>query len=142
MDGFGFVVPSIEKLSIIAATFSQRKYAGRAPEGTALIRAFWSNAADQLSDEAVIGRTMSDLRSLIGIRGAPRFTHLARYAASLPQYQVGHLDLVDRIESALRRHEGLLLAGNAYRGVGVPDCVRSGETAAKGVASFLELNGS
>ena len=140
MDGFGFVVPSIERLSITAATFAQRKFPGRAPEGDALIRAFWSDAADVLADETIIGRTVGDLRTLIGIQGAPRFTQVTRYPGSMPHYQVGHLDLVESIESAVKRHEGLFLAGNAYRGVGIPDCIRSGETAASMVAAMLDLN--
>ena len=140
MDGFGFVVPAVEGLSVIGATFVHRKFPGRAPDGFALIRAFWSDRSAQISDAEIIGRTLSDLRVLVGIRGSPRLTHLMRHPDSMPRYQVGHLRLIERIETALRRVEGLFLAGNAYRGVGIPDCVRSGETAAASAGRHLGLN--
>ena len=140
MNGIGFVVPAAEGLSIIGATFVHRKFAGRAPDEHALIRVFWSEASAGLPDQEVVGRTLRDLRMLIGIQGAPLVTHLKRYPGSMPQYRVGHLDLVDRIERSLRSLPGLLLAGNAYRGVGIPDCVRSGENAAESVVRALNPN--
>ncbi|HZI93290.1 MAG TPA: protoporphyrinogen oxidase, partial [Patescibacteria group bacterium] len=92
MDGFGFVVPTIERLSVIGCTFVHRKYPGRAPAGQALIRAFWGDSSAGLEDREIVGRTLGDLRALIGVRGAPLLTHLARYPGSMPHYAVGHLD--------------------------------------------------
>jgi oxygen-dependent protoporphyrinogen oxidase len=137
MNGFGFVVPTVERLSVIGCTFVHRKYPGRAPRGRALIRAFWGDSSSTLSDQEITGRTLADLKALVGARGAPVLTHLARYPRSMPHYHVGHLDLVDRIEEGVRRHPGLALAGNGYRGIGIPDCVRSGEAAAEAVVRGL-----
>lgn len=139
LDGFGCVIPAIEELSLIGCTFTHRKYARRAPQGHALIRAFWGDASAGLTDSEIVGRTLSDLRTVLGVRGAPLLSHLVRHHRSMPRYAVGHLDLVDRIEDRLRRHPGLALAGNAYRGVGIPDCVRSGEAAAESAARHLGL---
>jgi len=133
MDGFGFVVPAIERFSIIGCTFAHRKYRGRAPAGHALLRAFWTDTARELSDEDLIERTSHDLSRLLSIRAAPLFTHVARWPDSMPRYAVGHLGLVDAIERLAARHAGLVLTGNSYRGVGVPDCVAGGEKAAEGL---------
>jgi len=135
LDGFGFVVPAIERRGLIACSFSSVKYVGRAPEGSALLRVFCGGAlAEQmitLSDAALIAAARRELSQLLGIEAAPRFTRVHRYPRAMPQYQVGHLERVAAIEARLRGHPGLALAGNAYRGVGVPDCVHSGERSAE-----------
>jgi oxygen-dependent protoporphyrinogen oxidase len=135
LDGFGFVVPAIEGRTLIACSFSSVKYAGRAPAGGVLLRVFCGGAlAEQmftLSDAALVAAARRELSELLGIEAAPRFTRVHRYPRAMPQYQVGHLERVAAIEARLARHPGLALAGNAYRGVGVPDCVHSGERAAE-----------
>ena len=131
MDGFGFVVPTIEGLSIVGCTFGHRKYRGRAPAGHALLRAFWADAARELNDKEIVARTLRDLSKLLSITAAPIFGHVARWDNSMPRYAVGHLDLVASIERLVSGHNGLALAGNGYRGIGVPDCVQSGETVAE-----------
>jgi oxygen-dependent protoporphyrinogen oxidase len=123
LDGFGLVVPRIEKRSLIACTFSSVKFAGRAPDGHVLLRAF---AGGDMGT-----RIEADLRELLGINGKPLFTEVKKWERSMPQYEVGHLDRVTEIENELERMPGLTIAGNAYRGVGIPDCIRSGETAAE-----------
>lgn len=137
MDGFGFVVPAVERLSIVGCTFGHRKYRGRAPAGHALLRAFWTDAARDLTDNEIVERTRKDLAMLLSIRRAPLFAHVARWHDSMPRYAVGHLGLVDAIERLVAGHRGLALAGNGYRGIGVPDCIASGETAAQ--ASLEQL---
>jgi len=135
LDGFGFVVPFIEQRSIIACTFSSVKFAGRAPENHALLRAFVGGAMQpemfELDDKEMIRRVQDDLRDLLGIKEPPLFTALTRWSRSMPQYEIGHLERVGRIEEHLSSLPGLRLAGNAYGGAGIPDCIRSGETAAK-----------
>ena len=133
MDGMGFVVPALEGLSIVGCTFGHRKYAGRAPAGTALVRAFWCGPGADADPHEILRRTLEDLRPLIGLRGDPLMVHVARWPKSMPHYSVGHLDLVGEIERGCGAHRGLALAGNAYRGVGIPDCVRSGEAAAQAI---------
>ena len=137
LDGFGFVVPTIEKLSMLGCTFCHRKYASRSPDRHALVRAFCGESVYRDSDEEIIARVLGDLRRLLGIRGEPSLTHLARWPRSMPQYMVGHLDLVSEIENRVATHHGLALAGNAYRGIGVPDCVHSGEKAAEAIIARM-----
>ena len=133
LDGFGFVVPAREGMTMLGCTFAHRKYAGRVPEGYVMLRAFHGGRSAPLSDDDLIEATQRDLGRLLGIRGEPCLTHVTRYPESLPQYGLGHLDLVDEIEERVAAYDGLALAGNAYRGIGVPDCVRSGEAAAAAV---------
>jgi protoporphyrinogen/coproporphyrinogen III oxidase len=134
LDGFGFVVPRTEGKALLAGTFSSVKYPGRAPSGHVLIRGFLGgmlNAAILGEDDAaLVARARTELRDVLGIAAAPVLTRLHRWPASMPQYQVGHLARVETIEQALRARPGLRLAGGAYHGVGIADCVRSGETAA------------
>lgn len=139
LNGFGFVVPFIEKRSLIACTFSSVKFSGRAPDGHVLLRAFAGGALQPeifaLSESEMSNRIEADLRELLGITEAPLFTEVAKWENSMPQYEVGHLDRVKEIEDSVSNLPGLTLAGNSYRGAGIPDCIRSGEAAAE---SLLE----
>jgi oxygen-dependent protoporphyrinogen oxidase len=134
LDGFGFVVPFIERRSILACTFSSVKFAGRAPANHVLLRAFAGGALQpemfELDENEMISRVRADLRDLLGIEQPPLFTVVEKWSRSMPQYHVGHLELILRLQQGLREIPGLQLAGNSYGGVGVPDCIRSGETAA------------
>jgi protoporphyrinogen/coproporphyrinogen III oxidase len=135
LDGFGFVVPQVEHRPVIAGTFSSVKYPGRAPEGHALLRVFIGGALNEsvleAEDAALVGIARAELGDLLGATGAPLFTRVARYPRAMPQYHVGHAIRAEAIELAVARHPGLQLAGGAYRGVGIADCVRSGEEAAE-----------
>ena len=137
VNGFGFVVPLIENRSLIACTFSSVKFLGRAPEDHVLLRAFAGGALQPeifgLDEADLVPRIDADLRELLGISGAPLFTEVAKWERSMPQYEVGHLDRVAEIESEVSNFPGLRLAGNSYRGAGIPDCIRSGETAAESI---------
>jgi oxygen-dependent protoporphyrinogen oxidase len=139
LDGFGFVVPFIERRSLIACTFSSVKFPGRAPDGHVLLRAFAGGALQPevfaLADLET--RVEDDLRELLGINEKPIFTETAKWERSMPQYEVGHLDRVTQIENELDRLTGLALAGNSYRGAGIPDCIRSGESAADRIIKSL-----
>jgi protoporphyrinogen/coproporphyrinogen III oxidase len=135
LDGFGFVVPRAEGRPLIACTFSSVKYPGRAPEGHALLRVFMGGAMDEAalgaSDESLVKTVREELARLLGATGEPLFTRVARYPRAMPQYEVGHLARVEAIEQCVAHHRGLELAGAAYRGVGIADCVRSCELAAE-----------
>jgi len=134
LDGFGFVVPIIEKRSLIACTFSSVKFKGRAPADHVLLRAFVGGALQpemlQLDDAEIVNRIERDLNGLLAVKGKPLFVELARWNNSMPQYAVGHLERVAQIEKEVNNLTGLALAGNAYSGAGIPDCIRSGEKAA------------
>jgi protoporphyrinogen/coproporphyrinogen III oxidase len=133
LDGFGFVVPAIEGRSIIAGSFSSVKYDGRAPEGQALFRVFVGGALAEhlagLPDAELVAIAERELAALLGVRGAPSSARVARHARAMPQYALGHLARVAAIEAAVERLPGLAVAGAAYRGVGIPDCIHSGERA-------------
>ena len=135
LDGFGFVVPRAEGRALLACTFSSVKYPGRAPEGDVLLRAFVGGALNEavleLDDATLVMRARDELRQAMGIRAAPVLTRVFRWPKAMPQYHVGHLARVDTIERLVRALPGLDLAGGAYRGVGISDCVRSGEGAAE-----------
>ena len=142
LNGFGFVVPFIEKRSLIACTFSSVKFSGRAPDGHVLLRAFAGGALQPeifaLDESELAARVEADLRELLGINEAPLFVEVAKWERSMPQYEVGHLDRVNEIEKLVSELPGLTLAGNSYRGAGIPDCIRSGEAAAESMITFLK----
>ena len=141
LDGYGFVVPHVERRKIMACTFSSVKYAGRAPEDTALLRCFAGGALqpDLLDqpDELLEAQVREDLEALLGISGTPILCRTTRYPDCMPQYNVGHLDRVERIETRLQQFPTLALAGKSYRGVGIADCIGSGEAAAEGMVDHL-----
>jgi protoporphyrinogen/coproporphyrinogen III oxidase len=145
LDGFGFVVPFIEKRSLIACTFSHVKFAGRAPEAHVLLRAFAGGALQPemlgLSEGELISRVRADLRDLLGIERAPMFAEVSKWERSMPQYHVGHVEKVKRIRDRVAALPGIVLAGNAYSGPGIPDCIRSGEAAADQILDSLSRSG-
>lgn len=135
LDGYGFVVPHLEDRKIMACTFSNVKYAGRAPEDIALLRCFVGGALqphllDQ-PDESLEAQVHDDLGALLRISGEPILRRTTRYPDSMPQYNVGHLERVEGIAIRLRHFPTLTLAGKSYRGVGIADCVAHGEMAAE-----------
>jgi protoporphyrinogen/coproporphyrinogen III oxidase len=137
-DGFGFVVPRIEQRPIIAGSFASEKFPGRAPDGEVLIRVFIGGAqAPELveqSDEELQRIAHDELAKLMHVTGSPLWSEVVRWRASMPQYHVGHLQRIAQIESRVTALGGLELAGNAYHGVGIPQCIHSGEAAADRVA--------
>jgi oxygen-dependent protoporphyrinogen oxidase len=132
--GFGFLVPRSEGKRMLAATFVHNKFPHRAPEDRALLRCFIGGARNeqvlQASDEDIVGIVCEDLRKIVNLTADPLFTRVYRWSGAMAQYGVGHLERLQQIENLLQRHSGLALAGNGYRGIGVPDCVRSGSDAA------------
>ncbi|AMV39623.1 protoporphyrinogen oxidase [Planctomyces sp. SH-PL62] len=146
MNGFGFVVPAIEERRILAGSFLNVKFPRRAPEGTALIRVFVGGAAQpelfDLDDDAVRQIVSAELGELIGATGDPIFLEITRHARSMPQYVLGHLELVETIRRKAARHPNLFLTGVAYDGVGIPDCIRAAEATADAVVARLAEPGS
>jgi protoporphyrinogen/coproporphyrinogen III oxidase len=138
---FGFVVPAIERRKIIAGSFSSFKFEGRAPEGSILARAFVGGSLQprmmQLDDEKIIASVRDEFRQLLGINAEPGSADVRRWADSMPQYEVGHLARVAEIERIVGEIPAFAIAGAAYRGVGIPDCVHSGEQAADSIFAQL-----
>ncbi|MEK7233488.1 MAG: protoporphyrinogen oxidase [Elusimicrobiota bacterium] len=134
--GFGFLAPRGGGLSVTAATYSSAKFPGRALAGRTTVRAFIGGAGREADAESVISRLESrvraDIDKVLGLQGArPLVMKTTRWIKSNPQYEVGHSRRLDRIGSCLKSHQGLVLAGASYLGVGLPDCVRSGRLAAE-----------
>jgi oxygen-dependent protoporphyrinogen oxidase len=138
--GFGFLIPRSEGKSILAATFVHNKFPHRVPGDRALLRCFFAgkNAEDvwPLADDQIVAIVRAELQQILGphIMGprlGPLFARVYKWKSAMAQYNVGHLDRIDRIERLRQQLPGLVLAGNAYRGIGIPDCVRSGTDAVK-----------
>jgi oxygen-dependent protoporphyrinogen oxidase len=143
--GFGFLVPRSEGKKLLAATFVHNKFPHRAPEDRALLRCFFAGRTAEsiwaLPDDQIVEIVRNELQQILGphifppqisgSRAEPLFARVYKWKSAMAQYGVGHLDRLDRIERLRRQLPGLALAGNAYRGIGVPDCVRSGDDAAK-----------
>jgi oxygen-dependent protoporphyrinogen oxidase len=131
--GFGFLVPRSEGRRLLAATFVHNKFPHRAPEDRALLRCFFAgrNAEDvwPLEDGQIIGIVRNELQQILGLRAEPLFGRVYKWKSAMAQYGVGHLDRLERIERLRQNLPGLALAGNGFRGIGVPDCVRSGRDA-------------
>jgi oxygen-dependent protoporphyrinogen oxidase len=138
---FGFVVPIIEKRRIIAGSFSSLKFAGRAPEGMILARVFIGGALQSgmmmLDEDAMIAAAREEFTSLLGVTAKPALVCMRRWPDAMPQYELGHLDRVAAIEREAASLTRFALAGAFLRGVGIPDCVRSGEAAAEVIMSSL-----
>jgi oxygen-dependent protoporphyrinogen oxidase len=137
--GFGFLVPRSEGKKLLAATFVHNKFPHRAPEDRALLRCFFAgrNAEEiwPLADNQIIAIVRNELQQILGLRAEPLFARVYKWKSAMAQYGVGHLDRLDRMERLRQQLPGLALAGNAYRGIGVPDCVRSGREAAEQLAA-------
>jgi protoporphyrinogen/coproporphyrinogen III oxidase len=135
LDSFGFVVPAVEQRKIMACTFSSLKYPGRAPEGHVLLRAFVGGSLQPElchDDDTTMEKNVRDeLSSLLGVKAQPLFSRIFRYPNSMPQYHVGHQERIRNIEAAISALPGLALAGGVYHGVGISDCIRTGEEAAE-----------
>lgn len=132
--GFGFLVPRSEGKRLLAATFVHNKFPHRAPPDRAVLRCSFagSNAESvwDLSDDAIIAVVRNDLLQILGLRATPLFARVYKWKSAMAQYGVGHLERLERIERLRQQLSQLGLAGNGYRGIGVPDCVRTGQMAA------------
>lgn len=130
----GFVVPNCEQHAITAATITTQKYPNRAPEGRVLLRAFVGGALQaalvENSDDRLVAMVREEFARIVGITAEPQLARVQRWTRLLPEYGVGHVTLVEQIETRTASLPSLALAGSAYRGVGIPDCIASGERAA------------
>ena len=140
LDGYGYVVPRAEGGDVLACTWSSQKWEHRAPEEAVLLRVYAGrfggrDVTTQADDELVAGARAEV--EFLGVSATPLLFRVHRWPLGMPQYVIGHPDRLERIETALVAHPGLAVAGAAYRGVGIPDCIASGEAAAESVARAL-----
>jgi oxygen-dependent protoporphyrinogen oxidase len=132
--GFGFLVPRSEGKRMLACTFVHNKFPHRAPRDRALVRCFLGGARDEeilgWSDQQIEIAVLKELREILWLTAPPLFCRVYKWKGAMAQYGVGHLERLERIERWRQQLPGLALAGNGYRGIGVPDCIRSGKEAA------------
>lgn len=131
---FGSIAPTKEDRNCLAISLSSEKYAGRCPQGTLIMRAFMGGAVRpqmlDRSDQELLELAFAEVQALFGVRTKPHYQRLVRWERAMPQYHVGHVQRVVRIRELAAKHSGLALAGNAYDGVGIPQCIRSAKQAA------------
>jgi oxygen-dependent protoporphyrinogen oxidase len=135
LNAFGVLCPLVEGRALMAATYSSTKWPGRAPAGKVLLRGFVGGPHNQeilkRSDEELVQTVLGEVRDILGLNpfAKPLFTRIFRWHLGMPQYTLGHLDRVTLIENHSSQISGLAFAGGSYRGVGVPNCIESGERA-------------
>ena len=134
IPGHGFLIPSVERKRLAAGTWVATKFSNRAPDNRVVLRCFVGGNAMSGTDGEIVADVLTELRELIGITAEPVFTRVARWDKSMAQYTVGHLKRLDEIRARLSRIPGLQVAGNAYEGIGIPDCIRMGKQAAKSLS--------
>lgn len=127
LDGFGFLVPSKERRAVLGTIVDSNVFPGRAPEDSILLRSMVGGARTPelglLPDDQLISRVQTDLRDMLGVSADPDFIRIFRHRRAIPQYVVGHAGRLQAIEENLKRHPGLVLTGNAFKGVSLNDCV-------------------
>jgi oxygen-dependent protoporphyrinogen oxidase len=137
LDAFGLLCPLVEGRSMMAASYSSTKWPGRAPEGSTVMRGFVGGPHNQAimenDDDALVDIVLREFRDIFGLRRDPLFARVGRWTNGMPQYTLGHLDRVGRIERRVAAIAGIGVGGGSYRGVGVPNCIESGEAAARKV---------
>jgi len=128
LDGFGFLVPQKENLRILGSIWTSSIFAERAPKGYAQFRTMIGGDGDHeslgLSDKELLSQVESDLDSIIGIEGVPEITMIYRWKDGIPQYKIGHSEVMANIEAELAKFENIFITGNAYYGIGLNDCVK------------------
>ena len=142
LDGYGYVIPRREGRRALACTWTSTKFPHRAPEGYALIRVFVGRAGQESdipwNENGLLELAREELELTLGITAEPLVNRVFIWESAMPQYNLGHPEKLAQIDAALEKHPGLALAGNGYRGIGIPDCIHSGELA---VQKILEIRG-
>lgn len=141
LDGFGFVVPKAEGRSILACTWTSSKFPHRAPEGYVMLRCYLGGALQEeiaeKDTETLETLVRNDLEKIMGIKETPVFCKVFQNHKSNVQYHVNHSERIDSVMEDLKKFPGLFLAGSAYRGIGIPDCIQNGNQAAESAIEFL-----
>ncbi len=133
LDGFGYLIPKKEGLSILGTLWDSSMFENRAPQGKVLLRSMMGGACFpeyiRLSDDEVTARVRKDLKQVMGIEAAPSFVRIFRHEQAIPQYTVGHGKRLEALAERQKGHPGLILTGNSYRGIGLNDCVAAAQRA-------------
>ncbi len=140
LDGYGYVIPRREGHRALACTWTSTKFPHRAPEGYALIRVFVGRAGENIpwNEDDLLALAKEELKLTLGILADPILSRVFMWDKAMPQYNLGHPEILKRIDVELQNHPGLALAGNGYRGIGIPDCIHSGELAVEKILSGVQ----
>ncbi len=140
LDGYGYVIPRREGRKALACTWTSAKFPHRAPEGYALIRVFVGRVGQDIpwNENDLLALAKEELNLTLNITAEPIISRVFMWDKAMPQYNLGHPELLKRIDIELENHPGLALAGNGYRGIGIPDCIHSGELAAENILVFIK----
>jgi oxygen-dependent protoporphyrinogen oxidase len=142
LNGFGYLIPKEEGMNTLGTLWDSSIFAGRAPAGKVLLRSMLGGACFPghigLSDDEVNDRVQADLKKIMGVKGAPSFTRIYRHEKAIPQYTAGHGDRLMHLGDKLKDHPGLFLTGNAYRGIGLNDCVAAADRCARETVGYLK----
>ena len=133
-NGFGFLIPKKERQRMVACTWVGTKFPFRVPEDKVMLRCFIGGTPAE-DDETLVSLIRGEVREIMGVNAPPIFSRVSRWPRSMAQYTVGHQRRVEAIEARLKSIPGLYLAGNAYTGIGVPDCARMGKQAAEKITA-------
>ena len=144
LDGYGYLIPRREGREALACTWTSTKFPHRAPDGHALIRVFVGRAGQDIpwNEIELIALAKEELKLTLGITAEPLLHRVFMWENAMPQYNLGHPEILKRIDTALENHPGLALAGNGYRGIGIPDCIHSGELAVNNILENRQVEGS
>ena len=141
LDGYGYVIPRKEGRKALACTWSSTKFPHRAPKESVLMRVFIGRAGQESEiaweKDKLVEIARQELKQTLGISAKPLFEEVFHWDRAMPQYNVGHSERLSRIEESVNTHPGLALAGNGYQGIGIPDCIHSGEMAAERIFQFI-----
>jgi oxygen-dependent protoporphyrinogen oxidase len=142
LDGYGYVIPRREGRKALACTWTSTKFPHRAPEEYALIRVFVGRAGQEIpwNETELLELAKEELKLTIGVTAEPLIARVFMWDRAMPQYNLGHPERLRRIDDALQHHPDLALAGNGYRGIGIPDCIHSGELAVERIFKFIHGN--
>ena len=142
LDGYGYVIPRREDRRALACTWTSSKFSHRVPEGYALLRVFLGRAGQDLpwNETELLAFAREELRHTLGITSVPLFERAFLWEQAMPQYNLGHPEILKCIDAALENHPGLALAGNGYRGIGIPDCIHSSELAVQKILNHEGLH--
>lgn len=141
LDGYGYVIPRREGRKALACTWTSTKFPHRAPEGYALIRVFVGRAGQDIpwNESELLELAKEELKLTLNITAEPILSRVFLWESAMPQYNLGHPEKLKQIDSALEKYPNLALAGNGYRGIGIPDCIHSGELAVEKIKNLMSL---
>jgi protoporphyrinogen/coproporphyrinogen III oxidase len=141
LDGYGYIIPRREGRRALACTWTSTKFPHRAPEGYALIRVFVGRAGENIpwNENDLLALAREELNLTLGITAEPILSRVFLWDKAMPQYNLGHPEILKKIDAALEQYPGLALAGNGYRGIGIPDCIHSGELAVDKILDSMSL---